>query len=202
MISGRELRKGIIIELDGTLYQVVDYQHVKMKRTALARVKLRDLTAGHTIERSFQSNDKLVRARLDTRPMQYLYNDGDIYHFMDTESFEQIEINRKRLGDVLNYLKESSTVEISNCRWLLSLRLLLPSPALKVIPPPVVTNRQLWKRGSPFKFRFSSMRAISSRSIRVPVNIWKGAVELIAESRPSHPHRIFDGLQYAFAYGH
>ena len=114
MISGRELRKGIIIELDGTLYQVVEYQHVKMKRTALARVKLRDLTAGHTIERSFQSNDKLVRARLDTRPMQYLYNDGDIYHFMDTESFEQIEINRKRLGDVLNYLKESSTVEVSS----------------------------------------------------------------------------------------
>ena len=114
MISGRELRKGIIIELDGTLYQVVDYQHVKMKRTALARVKLRDLTAGHTIERSFQSNDKLVRARLDTRPMQYLYNDGDIYHFMDTESFEQIEIDRKRLGDVLNYLKESSTVEVSS----------------------------------------------------------------------------------------
>ena len=114
MISGRELRKGIIIELDGTLYQVVEYQHIKMKRTALARVKLRDLTAGHTIERSFQSNDKLVRARLDTRPMQYLYNDGDIYHFMDTESFEQIEINRKRLGDVLNYLKESSTVEVSS----------------------------------------------------------------------------------------
>ena len=78
MISGGELRKGIIIELDGTLYQVVDYQHVKMKRTALARVKLRDLSAGHSIERSFQSDDKLVRARLDSRPMQYLYNDGDI----------------------------------------------------------------------------------------------------------------------------
>ena len=113
MISGSDLRKGIIIELDGTLYQVVDYQHVKMKRTALARVKLRDLTAGHTTERSFQSNDKLVRARLESRPMQYLYNDGDIYHFMDTENFEQIEINRKRLGGVLNYLKESFTVEVS-----------------------------------------------------------------------------------------
>ena len=114
MISGRELRKGIIIELDGTLYQVVDYQHVKMKRTALARVKLRDLTAGHTIERSFQSNDKLVRVRLESRSMQYLYHDGDIYHCMYTESFEQIEIDRKRLGDVLNYLKESSTVEVSS----------------------------------------------------------------------------------------
>ncbi len=114
MISGNELRKGVIIELDGTLYQVVDYQHVKMKRTALARVKLRDLTAGHTIERSFQSDDKLVRARLDSRTMQYLYNDGDLYHFMDTESFEQIEINRDRLGDTLNYLKEGFTVEVSS----------------------------------------------------------------------------------------
>jgi elongation factor P len=113
MISGSELRKGIIIELDGTLYQVVDYQHVKMKRTALARVKLRDLTAGHTIERSFQSDDKLVRARLESRPMQYLYNDGDVYHFMDTESFEQIEIDSGRLGDALNYLKESFIVEVS-----------------------------------------------------------------------------------------
>lgn len=114
MISGGELRKGVIIELDGALYQVVDYQHVKMKRTALARVKLRDLNAGHTIERSFQSDDKLVRARLDSRPMQYLYNDGDIYHFMDVESFEQIEIDGKRLRDALNYLKEGFTVEVSS----------------------------------------------------------------------------------------
>jgi elongation factor P len=114
MISGSELRKGVIIELDGTLYQVVDYQHVKMKRTALARVKLRDLTAGHTIERSFQSDDKLVRARLDARTMQYLYNDGDLYHFMDTESFEQIEISIDRLGDAMNYLKEGFTVEVSS----------------------------------------------------------------------------------------
>ena len=114
MISGRELRKGIIIEIDGTLYQVVDYQHVKMKRTALARVKLRDLVAGHTTERSFQSNDKLVRARLDTRSMQYLYNDGDLYYFMDVESFEQIDISSDRLGDALNYLKEGFTVDVSS----------------------------------------------------------------------------------------
>jgi len=114
MISGSELRKGIIIELDGTLYQVVDYQHVKMKRTALARVKLRDIVAGHSIERSFQSDDKLVRARLDTRPMQYLYNDGDLYYFMDVESFEQISLDRNRLGDALNYLKEGFTVDVSS----------------------------------------------------------------------------------------
>jgi elongation factor P len=114
MISGSELRKGIIIELDGKLYQVIDYQHVKMKRTALARVKLRDINAGHTIERSFQSDEKLVRARLETRQMQYLYNDGDMYYFMDEETFEQIGINREKLGDALNYLKEGTSVEVSS----------------------------------------------------------------------------------------
>ncbi|MBA7638860.1 Elongation factor P [subsurface metagenome] len=114
MISGGDLRKGIIIELDDKLYQVIDYKHVKMKRTALARVKLRDINAGHTIERSFQSNEKLVRARLDSRSMQYLYNDGGLYYFMDEESFEQIGINSEKLGDALNYLKEGRSVEVSS----------------------------------------------------------------------------------------
>ena len=116
MISGGDLRKGIIIELDDKLYQVIEYQHVKMKRTALARVKLRDINAGHTIERSFQSNEKLVRARLDSRSMQYLYNDGDLYYFMDEKSFEQIGINSEKLGDALNYLKEGASVEVSSYR--------------------------------------------------------------------------------------
>jgi elongation factor P len=114
MISGGELRKGVIIELDGKLYQVIDYQHVKMKRTALAKVKLRDINAGHTIERSFQSNDKLIRARLDSRRMQYLYNDSDLYYFMDEESFEQFPLTSSQMGDALNYLKEGVSVEISS----------------------------------------------------------------------------------------
>jgi elongation factor P len=114
MINATELRKGVIIEFEGTLYQVVDYQHVKMKRTALAKVKLRDVNAGHTIERSFQSDDRFVRARLDERQMQYLYNDGDLYYFMDQESFEQMPITKEQLGDALDYLKEGNTVELSS----------------------------------------------------------------------------------------
>ena len=114
MISGSELRKGIIIELDGKLYQVVEYKHVKMKRTALARVKLRDINAGHTIEKSFQSGDRLVRARLESRQMQYLYNEGDLYYFMDQENFEQMPLAAEQLGDILNYLKEGQSVEVSS----------------------------------------------------------------------------------------
>ncbi|MFC1962344.1 elongation factor P [Chloroflexota bacterium] len=114
MISGSEMRKGVMIEMDGKPYQVIEYQHVKMKRTALARVKLRDVSGGHTIERTFQSNDRLPRVRLDSRPMQYLYREGALYHFMDEETFEQITLNKEHLGDALHYLKENTSVEVSS----------------------------------------------------------------------------------------
>ncbi len=114
MINATELRKGIIIELEGKLYQVIDYQHVKMKRTALARVKLRDIQANHTIERTFQSSEKFIRARLDYRSMQYLYNDSDLYYFMDEESFEQMPVSASQLGDAINYLKEGMSLQVSS----------------------------------------------------------------------------------------
>ena len=114
MISGSELRKGVIIELDGKPHQVIEYQHVKMKRTALAKVKLKDISGGHTFERSFQSNEKLVRVRLETRSMQYLYNDGDLYHFMDQGTYEQMPFTSEQLGESLNFLKEGTTVEVSS----------------------------------------------------------------------------------------
>ena len=114
MIGGSELRKGIIIELEGKLYQVVDYQHIKMKRTALARVKLRDMQAGHTVERTFQSDEKFTRARLDYRSSQYLYNDGSLYYFMDEENYEQTALSAEQLGDALSYLKEGMSLGISS----------------------------------------------------------------------------------------
>ena len=114
MISGSEIRKGITIELDNKLYQVIDYQHVKMKRTALARLKLRDIRDGHTIEQTFQSSEKFIRARLDYRSTQYLYTDGDLYYFMDEENFEQFSLDKSQLGDTINYLKEGISLQISS----------------------------------------------------------------------------------------
>ncbi|MDD3994878.1 MAG: elongation factor P [Dehalococcoidales bacterium] len=114
MLSGSELRKGVVIVLNDKLYQVIDYKHIKMKRTALAHVKLRDIVGGHTIEQSFQSDDKFVRAHLDTRNMQYLYNDEGLYYFMDTENFEQITVNESQVSDSIAYLKEGMQVEVSS----------------------------------------------------------------------------------------
>lgn len=114
MITATELRRGVIIELDDKLYQVIEYQHVKMKRMALARVKLRDIRAGHTIEQTFPSDHKFIRVRLELGGMQYLYNDNDLYYFMDEETFEQIPLTTNLLGDAIKYLKEGMSVKVSN----------------------------------------------------------------------------------------
>ncbi|MEE8472208.1 MAG: elongation factor P, partial [Dehalococcoidia bacterium] len=93
MINTGELKKGITIELENQLYQIVDYQHIKMGRgSAQVRIKLRDIRAGHTIERTFQAGERFPRARLDQRSMQYLYREGELYFFMDTENYEQISL--------------------------------------------------------------------------------------------------------------
>ncbi len=115
MISSGELRKGITIELDGALYQALDYQHIKMGRgSAQVRLKLRDIRGGHTIERTFQATEKFIRARLDFRSAQYLYNDGDLYYFMDEENFEQFPLSSVQLGDAINYLKEGTSLQVSS----------------------------------------------------------------------------------------
>lgn len=113
MISTSELKKGITIELDGQLYTILDWQHIKMGRgSAQVRLKLRDVRAGHTIERTFQAGEKFNRARLDRRPASYLYSDGDLHYFMDSESFEQTIFSTAQLGEALNYLKDGQILEL------------------------------------------------------------------------------------------
>jgi len=114
MLNSTELKKGVVIELNEKLYQVIEYKHIKMKRTALVRVKLRDIVGGHTTEQTFQSADKFVRARLDYRSMQYLYEDAGLYYFMDQENYEQIPLSASQLGDAVNYLKDGMSLELSS----------------------------------------------------------------------------------------
>ena len=96
MISTGELRKGVVIELDDELWQILDYHHIKMGRgSAQVRIKLRNIRRGQTVERSFQAGEKWPRAQLETRPVQYLYSDGTDYHFMDTTSYEQFSMTAR-----------------------------------------------------------------------------------------------------------
>ena len=103
MIETGDLKKGITLEIDGVLFQVIDYHHIKMGRgSAQVRLKLRDVRGGHTIERTVQAGERFARARVDRQSAQYLYAEGDIHHFMNTQTYDQLAINTERLGDALN----------------------------------------------------------------------------------------------------
>ena len=112
MVSTSDLRKGIAIELDGELWQILDYHHIKMGRgSAQVKIKLRNVKRGQTVERSFQAGDKWPRAYLDKRQVQFLYRDGNDFHFMDTESYDQFTLSAEQLDDAVNYLKDGMLVD-------------------------------------------------------------------------------------------
>ena len=112
MISTGELKKGIVIELDNELWQVLEYNHIKMGRgSAQVRIKLRNIKRGQTVERSFQAGEKWPRAYLETRPVQFLYSDGNDYHFMDNQSYEQFSMSAEKLGETARYLKDGMTLD-------------------------------------------------------------------------------------------
>ncbi|MDI6709688.1 MAG: elongation factor P [Thermoanaerobacterales bacterium] len=108
MISTNDFRTGLTIELDGEVYQVVDFLHVKPgKGSPFVRSKLRNMRTGAVVERTFNAGEKVPRARLDKREVQYLYNDGENYNFMDTETYEQFALGGDILGDAVKYLKDN-----------------------------------------------------------------------------------------------
>lgn len=114
MIGVQDLRKGTtFIDDDGNIYRVLEFQHVKLGRgNAVIKTKLRNLKTGATIERTFQSGGRVQDVRLDHHQVQYLYNDGENYHFMDLETYEQPVLSKEMLGDAAMYLKENVTVDL------------------------------------------------------------------------------------------
>jgi elongation factor P len=114
MMGVQDLRKGTtFIDEDGNLYKVLDFQHNKQGRgNASIKTKLRNIKTGSTIDKTFQSGSRVQDVRLDTRVVQYLYHDGDAYHFMDTETYEQPVLSKELIGDAAQFLKENVRVEL------------------------------------------------------------------------------------------
>jgi elongation factor P len=113
MYSASDLRKGLKIQIDGEPYIVVDFQFSKPgKGQALYRTKLRNMVTGNQFDRTFRSNDKFEKAPLEERTMQYLYSQGDEFHFMDTKNYDQIAISREQMGDDVNFLIDNMEVQI------------------------------------------------------------------------------------------
>ncbi|HEV2126316.1 MAG TPA: elongation factor P, partial [Chloroflexota bacterium] len=114
MINVSELRRGVGIELDGKIFSVIEYHHIKVGRGgAQVRLKLRDLRSGAIFDRTFSAGEKFARIRVDRHPVQYLYSDGDLYHFMDQQNYEQRSVPREILGDAVDYLKDGMQLELT-----------------------------------------------------------------------------------------
>ena len=113
MITAGDFRNGVTFELDGQIFQVVEFMHVKPgKGAAFVRTKLKNVITGATIERTFSPTDKMPEAHIERKDMQYLYNDGDLYYFMDMETYEQVPLGTDTVGDSLKFIKENMNVKI------------------------------------------------------------------------------------------
>ena len=115
MISTGDVKKGIIIELDGQLMKVLDWTHIKMARgSAQVRMKLQNVRKGDIVERTFQAGTRWPRARVEQRKVQYLYGDGNAFHFMDSETYDQFAVSARQIGDDARFLKEGTEVFVTS----------------------------------------------------------------------------------------
>ena len=115
MVSAGDFRNGLTVEIEGTVYQIIEFQHVKPgKGAAFVRTKLKDIINSGVIERTFRPTEKFPSARIDRKDMQYLYKDGDNYVFMDPESYEQIEIGSDIIGDAMKFVKDNENCKINS----------------------------------------------------------------------------------------
>ena len=113
MVSAGDFRNGITLEIEGAVYQIIEFQHVKPgKGAAFVRTKIKNVTSGAVVERTFRPTEKFPAARIDKIEMQYLYADGDMYNFMNTETYDQISLNADMVGDTLKFVKENEMVKV------------------------------------------------------------------------------------------
>ena len=113
MVQAGDFRNGLTIEMDAQVYQVIEFQHVKPgKGAAFVRTKLKNIKNGGVVEKTFRPNEKLPQAHIEKADYQYLYSDGDLYHFMDINTYEQIALNEDNVGDALKFVKENDMCKV------------------------------------------------------------------------------------------
>ena len=113
MVSAGDFKNGLTIQMDNNIWQIIEFQHVKPgKGAAFVRTKLKNVINGGVVERTFRPTEKFPAARIDRVDMQYLYEDGDLYNFMNVENYEQLALNKDIIGDALKFVKENETVKV------------------------------------------------------------------------------------------
>ena len=113
MVSAGDFKNGVTLEMDGNIYQIIEFQHVKPgKGAAFVRTKLKNIVSGGVVEKTFRPTEKMPLAHIEKKEYQYLYSDGDLYNFMDTSTFEQIALAKENVGDSLKFVKENEMVKL------------------------------------------------------------------------------------------
>ena len=113
MVTAGDFKKGLTVEWENGIWTIVDFQHVKPgKGAAFVRTKIKNIITGAVIERSFNPTDKMPKAIIETKEMQYLYNDGDLYYFMDTETYEQLGLAKEQVEDSIMFMKENTNATV------------------------------------------------------------------------------------------
>lgn len=113
MVSAGDFKNGLTVEIEGNIYQILDFQHVKPgKGAAFVRTKLKNIINGGVVEKTFRPTEKFETAHIDRKDMQYLYSDGDLFNFMDMETYDQLAVNADVVGDSLKFVKENETVKV------------------------------------------------------------------------------------------
>ena len=113
MISAGDFKNGVTLEVEGNIYQILEFQHVKPgKGAAFVRTKLKNIISGGVVEKTFRPTEKFPKAHIERKDMQYLYSDGELFHFMDVETYDQIALNADAIGDSLKFVKENEMVKI------------------------------------------------------------------------------------------
>ena len=187
-MTAGEFRNGVTFEMDGQVQQVIEFQHVKPgKGAAFVRVKMKNVVTGAVTETSFNPTAKFEEAFVERREMQYLYNEGDLYYFMDNETYEQIPISKDTLGDDFRFVKENENVKVLSYKGsvfavepplFVELEITETEPGVKGNTATNVLKPATVETGAVVKVPILSSRVSVSRSTPVPVSIW-------AVARPS-----------------
>jgi len=185
MISVNDFKRGVVIKLDGELYSVIEYQHVKPARgAAFVRSKIRHMKKGSVVERTFRGGEKVEDVKIVKRQMQYLYEEGDDLVFMDTESYEQESIPKKAIGDALKFIKEQDMVDIA----------MYEGEAITVEPPQSVVLKVIYAepglKGDTATNVLKPVKVETGAEVRVPLFINEGDMIKINTETGEYQERV------------
>ena len=176
MVSAGDFRNGLTIEFEGNVYQIIEFQHVKPgKGAAFVRTKLRNIKNGGIVEKTFRPTEKCPQAHIERSDMQYLYSDGELFYFMDVETYDQIALNEEAIGDTLKFVKENDMVKMLSHNG----EVFAIEPPLfveldsRVIHQQARQNRLPLRRARWLMYRCLLKSATKSRLIQEPENIFR-----------------------------